>query len=585
MSQTLSVPLESSRPERRSSSLPVPVIATIAVLALAHLPLIVAHLHVLSLKPHYEFYPLVFLGAAVLAWPIRRLLAAGHRAGPTEWKIGLGLLVLNWAMLTAAVVLDSPWLGMVSFWELIATVALLAGGWVTLRAAIPALIFLLLIIPPPMNLDGKLVLGLQTLTSKISSKILNRAGILHFLDGNTFEVGTKSYFVDRACSGINSLFSTLAVTLFCILYFGCRWLRTIFLLLAVVFWVVAANVTRVTSIVWLDRRFGIDLSKEQWDWAKGLTFMDIDLDRFIPGPHALFGFFLFALVLVLMYSTNRFLMFLGTTIRWGEQSPLADDDVAPPAEPAAPRAIGWSMAMPCLALYGVLFLFQVGEMRLGAVVTESSMVKFFNNWDKDYLPATIGAGWKQQGDSNFEKRDRSNPFGAHSRTWQYRSPAGMVAILSFDYPFPEWHDLRLCYKSVGWTLDSSSKYETATAPDTKLECVKFEMSKPFEERGYCWFTEFDQTGRVVPVVVPDLSRSYTSLRWDDRLNNIRDRWMSLFGKATAPPNFMDVLQIQALTRNYGQLSPDQKDQIEKFFHEATEMIRRRVVAGPSRPVS
>ncbi|HEX4589763.1 MAG TPA: exosortase/archaeosortase family protein, partial [Gemmataceae bacterium] len=287
----------------------MPVVVAVAALALAHFPLLWAHMHVLSLKPHYEFYPLVFVGAGVLAMPAVRMIRAGHRPSQTEWQIGLGLLGLNWVMLTTSVVLNSPWLGMISFWELLTAMAMLAGGWEVLKALRPALIFLVLVIPPPMNLDGKLVLGLQGLTSRVSSHVLNRMGTLHFLDGNTVEVGTRSYFVDKACSGINSLFSTIAVTLFCVLYFGAQWWRKICLFAAVVFWVVVANVTRVTTIVWLDRKFQIDLSTEQWDWAKGLTFWDINLDHYIPGPHALFGFFLFGLVLALMFSTNRFLMF------------------------------------------------------------------------------------------------------------------------------------------------------------------------------------------------------------------------------------------------------------------------------------
>ena len=127
-----------------------------------------------------------------------------------------------------------------------------------------------------------------------------------------------------------------------------------------------------------------------------------------------------------------------------------------------------------------------------------------------YLPATIGAGWVQQPESTFEKRDRDNPFGAHSRTWQYRNKQSVLGIISFDYPFPEWHDLRLCYTAVGWTMDKSAMFNVQTAPDAKLECVKFEIRKPFEERGYGWFTEFDQTGRPIPIRVPDLNRSYAS---------------------------------------------------------------------------
>src|SRR6266481_3335763 len=69
MSQTLTAPLETSRPARRGLNLPIPIVVAAIVLAAAHMPLLVDHLHVLTVKPHYEFYPLVFLGAAVLAWP------------------------------------------------------------------------------------------------------------------------------------------------------------------------------------------------------------------------------------------------------------------------------------------------------------------------------------------------------------------------------------------------------------------------------------------------------------------------------------------------------------------------------------
>ena len=85
-----------------------------------------------------------------------------------------------------------------------------SAGWPVLRATVPALVFLLLIVPPPFNLDGKLVTNLQSVTSRAGSRVLDYIPVLHYLDGNTFEIGEKRYFVDTACSGINSLFSTLA---------------------------------------------------------------------------------------------------------------------------------------------------------------------------------------------------------------------------------------------------------------------------------------------------------------------------------------------------------------------------------------
>src|SRR3954452_11322959 len=192
MSQSITATLDAPRPARLPKALPAPLLTAAAVLAVAHLPLLVAHLRILWLKPWYELFPLVFLGAGVLAAPAWRLVRAGVRASPSAIRVGLVLLGLNWLMLLAAVALESPWAGMISFWELLVTVAVLAGGWPVLRAALPALALMVILIPPPLNLDGRLVYGLQGLTSRIGGRVLDYLGVFHFLDGNTVEVGAKS---------------------------------------------------------------------------------------------------------------------------------------------------------------------------------------------------------------------------------------------------------------------------------------------------------------------------------------------------------------------------------------------------------
>src|SRR3954447_7432461 len=110
MSQSTTATLDLPRPARRPAPLPAPVLAAVAVLVLAHVPILLAHMHVLSMKPHYEFYPLVFVGAAVLAGPAYRLVRAGRRdggwarPGPAVWRAGLALLAVNALLLAAAVV-------------------------------------------------------------------------------------------------------------------------------------------------------------------------------------------------------------------------------------------------------------------------------------------------------------------------------------------------------------------------------------------------------------------------------------------------------------------------------------------------
>jgi exosortase len=616
MSHSATATLDAPPSAKPLNNLPIAVAAT--VLLLAHVPILAWHMHFLSLRPHYEFYPLVFLGAAFLAWQgLRRagivrapneslslvrlllwgvlesfylLIGYGVRTSvtPEARRMGTILLVINWVMLTAAVVLNSPLLGMLSFIELMAAVAVLAGGWLALRAVVPALIFMFLIVPPPFGLDSKLVTSLQTLTSKVSSRVLDRIGVIHYRDGNTVEIGGKQYFVDTACSGINSLFSTIAVTLFCVLYFGlfsaATWvrslLRTALLFLAAVFWVVIANVVRVTSIVWLDSRFQIDLSKENWDWAKDRVFED-----YLPGPHALYGFLLFGLVLAMMYSTNQLLMFIGTAVRWGDAPAPAADVPAPPTHDSLRPPVRWATVAPALAAYGLLLAFQVGEYQLGeGQVTESQLVQVYNGWTESDLPEQIGAWQRKSGDGKFESRNRDNPFGAHSHTWRYQTQNGLSAILSFDYPFPEWHDLRICYRGVGWVVTSTTTFNAPTpGGSAELECMKFELGKPFEHRGYVWFAEFDQLGKPVPIREVDMTRPYSDVRWSARFAAIQDRWMSLFRGTPAGPRNFDVLQVQVVAENYGPLEDsrhqDLRPQIEQLFLQGTELIRAKCAAA------
>src|SRR5205085_11100708 len=178
--------------------------------------------------------------------------------------IGFWLLGLNWLMLTLAVLIDSPVLGAFAFWVLLVGTAMATGGWPTLRAAIPALVYLLLIIPPPFNLDVKLVQLLQVYTSKTASRILDLMGVFHAINGVVIEVGDKKYEIEHACSGISSLLSVLACTLFYVFWMGAHWLRGTVLLLSSVFWVLMANVLRVVIIVFVDTHFEIDLSVDKF---------------------------------------------------------------------------------------------------------------------------------------------------------------------------------------------------------------------------------------------------------------------------------------------------------------------------------
>jgi hypothetical protein len=232
-------------------------------------------------------------------------------------------------------------------------------------------------------------------------------------------------------------------------------------------------------------------------------------------------------------------------------------------------------------VYGLLLGFQVGEKQLGkGAVSESELVHIYNGWTADDLPKQIGP-WQREGESTFESRDRNDPFGAHSRTWRYQTKSGLAAVVSFDYPFPEWHDLRICYRGTGWGVSKVDTFTHAAAPGGDgLECMRCELTEPFEHRGYIWFGEFDQAGKPVPIKEVDwLSKGYTDVRWGNRFAAIRDRWMSLFGPAVARPREYRVLQVQVLIEHYGDLPEAEKKQVEQLFLQASDLIRAKCAAS------
>ena len=130
------------------------------------------------------------------------------------------------------------------------------GGARLFRAALPAWLLLWLIIPPPFELDRQLILWLQSLTTRWASAVLDFLGQYHVLAGNVVEIGGRRLFVEEACSGVNSLFSAAACTLFFVFLVRRPPLHAALLLAASVGWVLAANVVRVAGIAYVLARWG-----------------------------------------------------------------------------------------------------------------------------------------------------------------------------------------------------------------------------------------------------------------------------------------------------------------------------------------
>src|SRR5690349_9215901 len=95
------------------------------VAVVAHSPFLAAHADWLWARPHYQFFPLVLLGAGVLAYARLRGLAIWR---PGAAAVAAAGLVAAWLLLAAAEAIGSPWLGCLSLMALLPSLLYATGG-------------------------------------------------------------------------------------------------------------------------------------------------------------------------------------------------------------------------------------------------------------------------------------------------------------------------------------------------------------------------------------------------------------------------------------------------------------------------
>lgn len=544
---TVLTPEVSRHPPR--SRLPVGRLLLVGLtVTAAYGPLLVQHALQMWDRPHYQFVPLIPVAAAVLL--ISRMRGLGPLQPGSRW-LSLSLVGLAWLLLFAGEILNSPWFAAVALLVLAAAALYAVGDVKLFGAALPAWLLLWLAVPPPLQLDNQLVLALQTLTARWASAILDLFGIYHVMAGHVVETGGQRLLVEQACSGINSLFAILACTLFYVFLTRRPMGQAIALIIAALFWVMVANVTRVVLVTFAGVRWGMNLA-DGW-------------------RHEALGLVLFALALGLIWSTQRLILFLTVP------APVPN---APPVEEIPPEPTTWPdlrktwLAGPTAVLgFGMLAVLHAVAMwnqGPGNRYQPDAVAACLDMLSEETLPAQ----WEQwqrlnTGPEHFlRRRNPGSAFGEFSKTWTYvLGPS--TATLSLDYPFPNWHDLTSCYTGQGWAIDAQEVRHRATAAGP-VEFVEVRLSKPAYRSGHLLFCEFDRRGQPLEALrggaYLSLARHRQSLvAWWDRLRGLP---ASPSGPATP------VYQLQLFVESHTPLTAEQAQQAEGLFLHAFDLLRK-----------
>jgi exosortase len=451
------------------------LVAVLVLVAAAFVPLLWAHCRLLWVRPHYQFFPMVFVGAAILALSGPR---KSFSLQPDKtWKSWV-LMGCSWCLLAGAELFNSSWLSAVASLILLVAVIYAAGGRSLLGQLFPAWLFLWLIIPLPFGLDQSLVLALQRLATQWSSAVLDLMKVYHVVSGNVVEIGSKRFFVAEACTGINSLFSILACTVFYVIYLRTSVVRSILLIIAAMAWVLVANVARIVLVVWF--------AKQGWaDMSGGLR-------------HDLLGFVLFAVALALIWSSDRLLM-IGAYRKKANVLPGSRLPETTPEEPngamESQLAGTWLNSYKVGVAFGLLLAWHV--LLHYAPNAPSTLAAVDGGPDPQRLnlgslPEQID-GWKRDKFAD-EHRNPGSAYGEYSRIWTFNGDA-QSATFAVDYPFSEWHLFMDCYTNQGWRVEDKAGHRSSEEGTPGYYSIAT-LKKTGRKTAYLFNCQFDQAGRV-----------------------------------------------------------------------------------------
>ena len=500
-------------------------------------------------REHYQFFPLILIGSATLAW--FRLQAAKWDHTP-QLTIRVGLFgTISVMLFVAASLMNSNWIGVLAAIGSLWTAVWYFGGKPIARKLRGPVFFLLLAVPLPLNLDLELIIRLQKIATASASNLLDVQGIWHTISGVAISTGKKNFMVEEACSGVHSLFSCLAAIAFYCVFQRYGFIRTTLMIVQSIGWVILANVGRVFLIVY---------AFSKWNMA---------LD--VGWKHELVGVCTYAFALLFSLSTAQLFEFLVPVYR----GPIADgprgtaeSGTAKVAESVTGvrRQIDAFLDRPQLAertslklvaaVLCVIFL-PASALSYARLIPQSKTINASNFTESvpdlindDLLPQQVGL-WSLQDVSRIQ-RDPNDPLGTNSVIWTYKGE-GLVAQFSVDGYYSSWHDLAYCYTATDWKLNDA---RNILLSENNKHSTVLNLYRSAGEYGQSWFSCIDSAGQSVK------PRDPSGTTWRVLLNRIRkDGLIADQPQPVTPP----VFQLQLMASNPSAFLPHETEQLRKLF--------------------
>ena len=365
----------------------------------------------------------------------------------------------------------------------------------------PALVMFL--IPPPLELDSRLHHLLSGLATRLSEVWLDRIGVQHVLQGSIVVTPGKSFFVDDACSGTNTLLVATAVAVILCALMLRPWFHALAVTGTAALISVASNVLRILVVIY------------------GSSILGSGLDQGMS--HELVGLAFFFLDLVLVLSADRLVSFIFNTVPAAARKADNAQGGMRPVRIALPGSMG-SIAVTVVGVAAIGCSF--GLLKAATSTASGRQQPVLSSFQ---MPASI-VGWNMDGCKEVESY-MVQRLGVQNQVWLFHK-GGLDAFVSLNYPFTGFHDTRFCYLGNGWTIDSQQDVQM---PGDKAATLRSLTMTKISELSHAslWLSLFDDHGRVLPF--PE----------EGALNRLRSRlvpdWTQSADSATGSTYVLQVL--------------------------------------------
>ena len=506
----------------------------------------------------YQFFPMALAGGVALF--LRAIREVEQPLTSGSFFVPLFLIPIALLILACASVLWSPWLGALSFLLMILGVTWGFGGWHFLKAILPSWFVFLTVLPPPLKLDERFALLLQGWAVAGSSRILDALLIPHERTGLVIEIPGIRLLVEEACSGINSI---LFMTFICVFY--AMWMRrsvffTVFLYIFTIGCVLAGNLVRIVSGAWAWYYYQVEILT---GWK-----------------HEAIGLFLTATYIALIILAEK-------KLRNPSRAYSGPDHESSIAQPSLLSSLHLGGAFKFLTVL-LVFLGLVQLVRGSDFHTQREGAKKVNTTHFDgsaffELPLEID-GWKLVGEPKPQSKTAAYEDGVHSHIWKLQKN-GMQAIVSLDYPFFGYHDVTVCYRNSGWTVNES-KLLQAAAENGFIPNMEIVLAKPGGVKAILLYSTVDEGG-IWLEDSPNRS-AYNKEGEPLQEGNLFERLFSrlrLIPYANESYDLAVNFRIQTLAAAQSGLSSAQKQEVEKLFHKVRPLLAGQFVTASPTPTA